>query len=141
QTQPEAAPDAEPARSGNLFGRLWGRKDAPTAQPEPRNVRATDEELDEPINLLPVRNPLRASVRLHVTVNGQTSVGSGTAIDSRPGRTVIATCGHLIKGWNEQCRIEVDVLTETGTTKFIGPPVPWDVAAQRGIGSRDTAGG
>lgn len=140
QTPNEAASEAEPARSGNLFGRLWGRKDAPAAQPEPRNVRATDEELDEPINLLPVRNPLRASVRLHVTVNGQTSVGSGTAIDSRPGRTVVATCGHLFKGWNEQSRIEVDVFTETGIKKFVGRMISYDVAADVGLVTLNTDG-
>jgi thiol-disulfide isomerase/thioredoxin len=139
QTQTETTADSEPARSGNLFGRLWGRKD-PDAQTEPRNVRATDEELDEPINLLPVRNPLRASVRLHVTINGQTSVGSGTAIDSRPGRTVIATCGHLFKGWNEQSRIEVDVFTETGIKKFVGRMVSYDVAADVGLVTLNTDG-
>jgi thiol-disulfide isomerase/thioredoxin len=138
-TSIESAADAEPARSGNLFGRLWGRKD-PDPQPEPHNIRATDEELDEPINLLPVRNPLRASVRLHVTVNGQTSVGSGTAIDSRLGRTVVATCGHLFKGWNEQSRIEVDVFTETGMKKFIGRMISYDVAADIGIVTLNTDG-
>jgi thiol-disulfide isomerase/thioredoxin len=139
-TSNEAAAEAEPARSGNLFGRLWGRKDSAAAQPELRNVRATDEELDEPINLLPVRNPLRASVRMHVTVNGQTSVGSGTAIDSRPGRTVIATCGHLFKGWNEQSRIEVDVFTETGIKKFVGRMISYDVAADVGLVTLNTDG-
>jgi thiol-disulfide isomerase/thioredoxin len=131
----------EPARSGNLFGRLLGRGErepAETAPQQPPIVRGNDSEPEEPINLLPIRNPLRASARLHVTIDGQTSVGSGTTIDSRTGRTVVVTCGHLFKDWNETSRIEVDVFTETGIRKFIGRMVSYDVNADVGIVTLNT---
>lgn len=133
RAEPEPEPKAEPAGSGNLFGRLLGRREPEPARAEPAVVRGNDAESDDAINLLPVRNPLRASVRLHVTVNGQTSVGSGTAIDSRPGRTIVTTCGHLFKGWGDQSKIEVDVFTETGIQKFVGRMVSYDIAADVGI--------
>lgn len=123
----------QPAKSGNLLGRLLGRKEEPPAAQSPSVIRALDEDASDTINLLPVRNPLAASVRVHVTVNGLTSVGSGTAIDSQVGRTVVATCGHLFNGWNEQSKIEIEVFSDRGIRRYLGRMLSYDTDADVGI--------
>ena len=58
-------------------------------------------------------DPLLASVRLRVQDGTGINFGSGTIIDSKPGRTVILTCGHIFRKGGNDSKVEVDL--------FFGP--------------------
>lgn len=146
-TQPVAAITEEPPRhrspladndgtaekSPGLFGKLFGRNKQPAPQ-TPEVVRANlDNETAEPANVLPVRNPAGASMRLYVTINGQTQMGSGTAIDSRTGHTLVLTCGHLFDGWNDRSKIEVDLFNGEKPQRFVGRMIHFDPVADVGV--------
>ena len=124
---------AQPERKESLWGKLLGRNKEEPKPPEQPSVFRGNNPSPVPASMLPVRDPAAASVRVHVTINGQTSRGSGTAIDSRPGRTIVATCGHLFKGWNDQSKVEVDVFTDSGMQKYVGRMINFDDKADVGI--------
>ncbi len=119
----------------SLLGKLFGRGKTAAAGPgDDVVVRGNISDVPRtPENLLPVRDPLQASVRIHVMVADQTIVGSGTAIDSRPGRTVIMTCGHVFEGWNEQSKIEVDLFREGEVQRYVGRLEKVDLRSDVGI--------
>ncbi len=120
--------------SPGLIGKLFGRGKQQPAPQTPDVVRANIEsKAAESANVLPVRNPVEASVRLHVTINGQTRKGSGTAVDSRAGQTIIATCAHLFDGWNDRSKIEVDLFLGGEIQRFVGRMIHYDMAADVGL--------
>lgn len=52
---------------------------------------------------------IAATVRLRVHDAQGPSIGTGTIIDSREGRALILTCGHIFREYREGGRIEVDL--------------------------------
>lgn len=54
-------------------------------------------------------NPQSASVRIRVKDGTSVNFGSGTIIDSQPGRATILTCGHIFRKLSKNAVIEVDV--------------------------------
>ncbi len=135
QSQSSSAPGRGRKKSSpGLIGKLFGRGKQPSAPQSPDVVRANIEsKATGSANVLPVRNPVEASVRLHVTINGQTRKGSGTAIDSRTGQTLIATCAHLFDGWNDRSKIEVDLFLGGEIQRFVGRMIHYDMAADVGL--------
>ena len=81
-----------------------------------KDTRLADVAFDEPAvtrgqngqDIVAV-DPLQASVRLRVQDGTGINFGSGTIIDSKPGRTVILTCGHIFRKAGNDSKIEVDV--------------------------------
>ena len=90
----------------NLFSKNGEAKLTPTDTPEtirsqspgpgPRSGKAS-------------RESLVASVRIRVKNGDHVHLGSGTVIDSQPGRAVILTCGHILRDLNKNAVVEVDV--------------------------------
>lgn len=120
--------------SSSLLGKLFGRGKQESAPQTPNVVRGNiDSQPDTPENVLPVRDPAKASVRLHVTINGQSQTGSGTAIDSRTGQTLILTCGHLFNGWNERSKVEVELFLDGKPLRFVGRMIHYDPLADVGL--------
>lgn len=58
---------------------------------------------------LPDSQLIAATVRLRVYDEQGPSVGTGTIIDSREGRALILTCGHIFREYREGGRIEVEL--------------------------------
>ncbi len=125
--------DEGPSARG-LIGKLFNRDEPKEPAQTPAVVRGNiDSESPNSENVLPIRNPVEASVRLHVTINGQTQVGSGTSIDSREGQTIVATCGHLFEGWNERSKIEVDLFLNGEVQRYVGRMIQYDANADVGV--------
>ncbi len=107
--QPDGKQPKGPGRGiADLFGgsnqekKHWLEKDRPDEQPDFRGQTpnaATVASVD----------PLQASVRLRVQDGTGINFGSGTIIDSKPGRTVILTCGHIFRKAGNDSKVEVDV--------------------------------
>jgi hypothetical protein len=54
-------------------------------------------------------DPLAASVRLRVHDDSGVNFGSGTIIESQPGRATILTCGHIFRKLGNESKVEVDL--------------------------------
>lgn len=54
------------------------------------------------------RDPLTASTRIRVTNGKDVRYGSGTIIDGEPGRAIVLTCGHILRGLKKNSNVEVD---------------------------------
>jgi hypothetical protein len=80
-----------------------------------------------------VADPLAASVRVRVKDGESVNFGSGTIIDSRPGRTIVLTCGHIFRDLGQSSRIEVDVFLGHRHETFIGKVICYDVEADVGL--------
>ena len=58
------------------------------------------------------REAMAASTRIRVKDGSHVHYGSGTIIESQPGRAIILTCGHILRKLGKQATIEVDLFPE-----------------------------
>ena len=102
----------------NKAGGQYKAKDArvvPALQDETAIVRGQNgEDAAGPVD------PLFASVRLRVQDGSGINFGSGTIIDSRPGRAVILTCGHIFRKGGNDSKVEVDLFRPASNAKLKG---------------------
>lgn len=81
-------------------------------------------------------DPLRASVRLRVQDGTGINFGSGTIIDSKPGRSVILTCGHIFRKTGNESKVEVDVFGPNPKSRpetLVGKVLHFDLQADVGV--------
>lgn len=77
--------------------------------------------------------PLDCSTRVRVKDGGGVNFGSGTIVDSRPGRTIVLTCGHIFRDLSEDALIEVDVFLGNDVEKYVGKVVDYNFKADVGL--------
>ena len=95
---------------------------------------------DRPLQQLADEDPiLAASVRIRVRDESGINYGSGTIIDSRPGHTVILTCGHILRELSKMARIEVDVFIGDRHETFLADVIDYELKADVGLISIPTA--
>lgn len=82
---------------------------------------------------------LGSIVRLRIRDSEGASFGSGTVISSVPGRTVILTCGHVFRNYDQRSMIEVDVFLEDRHERFVGKLIRHDPKADVGLVSIATS--
>ncbi len=108
------------------LGRMVSISDAAPGGPRPPlapaspTTQATDADL------------IAATVRLRVHDARGPSIGTGTIIDSREGRALILTCGHIFRDYREGGAIEVDLFGEEGSQTVSGRLLSFD--DQRDVG-------
>jgi len=121
--------DEEPSRSG--LGRLWpfGRRD----QEEP-TVRGNNGSASaDPLSNGQMGDPMNATVRIRVVINNQVNVGTGTIISSAPGISRILTCAHILKDFNEDAKIEVELLYGDQPQMYIARLIKTNEKADLGL--------
>lgn len=64
-------------------------------------------------------DPMASSVRIRVTVAGKVNLGSGTIIASTQGMCKILTCAHIFRGFNDDSKIEVDLIIDNEEQPYI----------------------
>ncbi|MCA9000257.1 MAG: trypsin-like peptidase domain-containing protein [Planctomycetaceae bacterium] len=149
QTREDAVQTPVPGKSpGQRLRDLWPFDKDKKAPPEEAVVRATDSELgetEETIATLTSQNtvssdidPMAASVRIRVIINGSVNLGSGTIIDSEPGTTRILTCGHIFRGFSDDAKIEVDVFEEGVSRLHVARLIKFNEEADLGLISIST---
>jgi thiol-disulfide isomerase/thioredoxin len=69
---------------------------------------------------------IAATVRLRVHDPRGPSIGTGTIIDSREGRALILTCGHVFRDYREGGSIEVDLFGQTESRTVAGRLLSFD---------------
>lgn len=92
-------------------------------------------------NLPPANStdPLHLCVRIRVKDSLGMNFGSGTIIDSREGRTIILTCGHIFRKLDERSVIDVDVFTGTKHETFVARLIKHNLEADVGLITIPTA--
>ena len=109
---------------------------------KPKETRVADAEIDEPSvprgqspdNV--AVEPMQASVRLRVQDDNGINFGSGTIIESKPGRAVILTCGHIFRKAGNDSKIEVDVFGPNAKSRpetVVGKVLHFDLEADVGV--------
>lgn len=76
---------------------------------------------------------LASSTRIRVKDEDGINFGSGTVIDSRPGRTVILTCGHIFRDIKEDSTIEVDIFDAGRAQSYVGKLIDFDSHSDVGL--------
>jgi thiol-disulfide isomerase/thioredoxin len=76
---------------------------------------------------------LLSSTRIRVKDEDGINFGSGTVIDSRPGRTVILTCGHIFRDLKKDSTIEVDIFDAGRSEPYVGTLIDFDSEADVGL--------
>ncbi|MDB5336466.1 MAG: Thioredoxin protein [Planctomycetaceae bacterium] len=132
-------PAEQPKKS--IFGlpSLGGNRMAavPTPKPGNRDLKPTIRaKLDDTPMLdgeILTRDPMVASTRIRITDNGGVNLGSGTIIESKVGQTLILTCGHVFRNFQDGSLIEVDVFNGGKKETFVGKHVKHDLKSDLGI--------
>lgn len=128
---------AAPRKKG--FGLPFFQRDPPATPPastpaEPI-VRAQSGDGEVPAAPAAAADPMQASTRLRVKDAGGMNFGSGTIIESRVGRTVILTCGHIFRQLGTDGIVEVDVFLR-GQKKpitYVGKVIQFDLETDIGL--------
>ena len=81
------------------------------------------------------RKALAASTRIRVKDGSHVHFGSGTVIDSQPGRAVILTCGHILRDLGKNAVIEVDLFSDENSKPqtVIAKIIQFDLEADVGL--------
>jgi S1-C subfamily serine protease len=104
----------------------------PNRNAEPPTIRGSDAELGV-VETAPVNDPMAASVRIRVTIGGRINLGSGTVVDSRSGRTLIVTCGHIFRDMDDSTKVEVDLFASGAPRTYVGTVYSYDYDADVGL--------
>jgi thiol-disulfide isomerase/thioredoxin len=127
-------PPAEKPKSKFPLSLFGGAKRAPAAKSDADEPVARAQAPSEPSYTPGTVDPMSASVRLRVKDQGGVNFGSGTVIDSRIGRTLILTCGHLFRDLKGGAKVEVDVFDrQRKPATYVGSIVDFDLDADVGL--------
>lgn len=122
---PEPTNGFNPKRDANL-----------SSIPKAPIIRAKRDQQKSPLGTISpevLRDPMAASVRIRMKDGQITDFGTGTIIDSRPGRTIILTCGHIIRDASKSAKFEVDLFLNGKTDTLIASVVDADYEADVGL--------
>jgi thiol-disulfide isomerase/thioredoxin len=132
ESQSTAVADNEPAKPRFQFPFLKSKTESAEqdASEQPNVVRAKLDGVDRrgttPVSFeqkdAPA-DPFAASTRIRVKDDNGASFGSGTIIESRPGRSLVLTCGHIFRDLGRNARIEVDVFDGEQIKTYVGKVV------------------
>ncbi|HTI51160.1 MAG TPA: trypsin-like peptidase domain-containing protein, partial [Planctomycetaceae bacterium] len=133
-TLPKSAPAPPPAENRGIFDRMLGKAPAKPTAPAARPVatRAQDGDTLAAVAQQP-SNPLTATVRLRIRDAQGDSFGTGTIIDSRPGQTLILTCGHIFQHWTQGSQIHVDLFCGDQVASIRGKRVAHSLNRDQGL--------
>jgi thiol-disulfide isomerase/thioredoxin len=76
---------------------------------------------------------LASSARLRVQDRRGLNFGSGTVIESRPGRSIVLTCGHVFRELGDEATIKVDVFQAGEVKTYEGKVIDFDLDADVGL--------
>lgn len=97
------------------------------------NNSRREDSSHEMVNVAAEADPLAASTRIRVKDGGSINYGSGTIISSRPGLSVVLTCGHIFRKVEPSAAIEVDVISGNRSETFNGKVIDYDIESDVGL--------
>ncbi len=78
-------------------------------------------------------SPLTVCTRIRIKDEQGINYGSGTIIDSRPGRSIILTCGHIFRNVDDNTTIQVDLFDGERFETYVGRAIGHDLDADVGL--------
>lgn len=81
-----------------------------------------------------------ANVRIRIRDDQGINYGSGTIIESRPGKTYVLTCGHIFRNLKADSKVDIDIFTDDRYETFVGKVEKYDLDADVGLVSLPTDG-
>lgn len=80
-------------------------------------------------------DPMAASLRIRVKDGSRVHFGSGTVIDSKAGKSIVLTCGHIFRDLQKDYVVEVDLYpdSKTKTQTLVGKILKFDLDADVGL--------
>uniref|UniRef100_A0A7C2NVV6 Thioredoxin domain-containing protein n=1 Tax=Schlesneria paludicola TaxID=360056 RepID=A0A7C2NVV6_9PLAN len=134
--EPAPAEKPKPKFTLPLLGGLARSSSTPKSDvPRTGEFEARGQSPDaDPKSQPATSNTAAVHARLRVKDQGGTNFGSGTVIDSRIGRTLILTCGHLFRDLKPGAMVEVDIFDSAMKPETLnGQIVDFDLAADVGL--------
>ncbi len=129
---PRSTPDNRSSGRADQFG---GARDSQA--PVIRAQFDEDRNITRPTSHVDSR---AANVRIRIRDESGINYGSGTIIESRPGKTYVLTCGHIFRNISQESKVEIDVFTEDRYETFVGKVEKYDLDADVGLVSLPTDG-
>lgn len=129
--------DKNPALFPNPMALLGLNRRTDSAKRKEPVVRAKLDQRDENGAVIHRTGPMPASVRIRVRVTGgqQVNLGSGTVIESRPGRSLVLTCAHIVQEIGKSPDIDVHIFSEGSSSpkSYKGRVVAQDIKSDVGL--------
>jgi thiol-disulfide isomerase/thioredoxin len=105
----------------------------PKAASRPAVVRGQTRDSDlEPV----ASSPMASTVRIRVSDGKSENFGTGTIVDSRVGRSVIVTCGHIFRDITNKHRIVVETFADGSDeplASYVGKVLKYDLESDCGV--------
>ena len=125
QNGPPPVQPAAPSSLGAISPVDWRGNQAPAVAPASFPAGATGGVTDSAL--------VAATVRVQVQDSGGRSCGSGTIIDSRDGKALILTCGHIFRDSQGKGPITVDLFGPNAARQLHGNMVSFDLDRDVGL--------
>tara|TARA_R110002072_G_scaffold13481_3_gene56992 strand:- start:63729 stop:65486 length:1758 start_codon:yes stop_codon:yes gene_type:complete len=121
-----------------LTGRAADESSVANGQPRPTQADVVRANIGDTTAPEFTRDPMQVCTRIRVKDSSGMDIGSGTIIHSEPGRTLILTCGHIFRHFDDTGLIEVDVFQGDRPKMYDGELVKFDLKADVGLISIST---
>lgn len=121
-----------------LTGRTDPGSNEATRPPRPSQADVVRANIGDSPTPKFTRDPMQVCTRIRVKDSSGMDIGSGTIIQSEPGRTLILTCGHIFRHFDDTGLIEVDVFQGNRPKMYDGELVKFDLKADVGLISIST---
>lgn len=120
-------PRIPPLFAKNADAKLTPTGSVDTVRGQNPSLEATSDEF--------ARDPLTASIRIKVKDASRVHYGSGTIIESQPGRSIILTCGHIFRDLGKDAVVEVDFFpnAKAKPQTVVGQVVKFDLKSDLGL--------
>jgi thiol-disulfide isomerase/thioredoxin len=121
-----------------LTGRTSQAEHEATGPPRPTQTDVVRANIGDTQTPEFTSDPMQVCTRIRVKDSSGMDIGSGTIIHSEPGRTLILTCGHIFRHFDDTGLIEVDVFQGDRPRMYDGELVKFDLKADVGLISIST---
>lgn len=121
-----------------LTGRTDPASNEVTGPPRPSQADVVRANIGDTPTPEFTRDPMQVCTRIRVKDSSGMDIGSGTIIHSEPGKTLILTCGHIFRHFDDTGLIEVDVFQGDRPRMYDGELVKFDLKADVGLISIST---
>lgn len=121
-----------------LTGRTAEESNSTTGPPRPTQADVVRANIGDTSTPQFTNDPMQVCTRIRVKDSSGMDIGSGTIIHSEPGRTLILTCGHIFRHFDDTGLIEVDVFQGDRPKMYDGELVKFDLKADVGLISIST---
>jgi thiol-disulfide isomerase/thioredoxin len=121
-----------------LTGRSEQKSQESGGSPRPSDADVVRANISDTPSPEFTRDPMQVCTRIRVKDSSGMDIGSGTIIHSEPGRTLILTCGHIFRHFDDTGLIEVDVYQGERPRMYDGELVKFDLQTDLGLVSIST---